>query len=712
MASARRRACHARRSPLPPPARSMGCSPHSQRTPFRALWQLERQCGCLDALTGGMAVAKAAVFAAVATVAGASALIEFEHDRADQFKVPSECGGFRRVAGACPGQEMRPALTRMVLAAVLVTGACVAATSEGRRLLRRGTAAPAEPAAVLALGATLAVRRPPRGAPAQHAAVFSNLGCRLAAVRTPKEAGQIILEAADALWAWDTFVLDLCSTDLASATPVLCVDTVCGRRTEFAPDPVSAHFSALARRALEQGPQLILRSAPASFPPEVFPVGDKARPSASLMFVPIRKDAQAIGLLSLQSYAPNAYDETDLGTLQALADHCGGALERLRAEVALHESNERLRMGLAAARMGTWTCELDGRGRMFWSPELEAIFGLGPGEFPGTEQALYDFIHPEDREVVRQAFEKAIQIRTDYETEFRFLPRGRPPGWMLGRGRAYYDAAGNPVRLAGVAIDITARKAAEQEVRRLNAELERRVRERTAQLESINQELEAFAYSVSHDLRAPLRAIRGFGEVLLERYAGRLDAEGQDFLRRACDSGQRMNRLIDDLLMLSRVGRSDLRWQRVDLSVLAEAIAAELRKAEPGREVQTVIEPGLRAEGDERLLRVVLDNLLANAWKFTRHRAGAQIRFGFSDQPEPAFFVRDNGVGFDMAYAGRLFGVFQRLHSNSEYPGTGVGLATVRRLVQRHRGRAWATGVVNQGATFYFTLPDSRDFEL
>jgi hypothetical protein len=416
--------------------------------------------------------------------------------------------------------------------------------------------------------------------------------------------------------------------------------------------------------------------------------------------------------MSDQTYTAKACTEADLGKLPGPADAGGGAPDRIRAEAALVESNERLRLALATGKMGTWTNELDGRGRVRLSPELEAIAGLRPGEFAGTEQALYELVHSDDRELVRDAFAQAIAIRSDYEVEFRFLPRSRPPGWMLGRGRAYYDAAGKPIRLVGVAIDITARKLAELEIARLNSELERRVLERTAQLEATNEELEAFAYSVSHDLRAPLWAIRGFSEVLLEHHASQLDAPGQELLRRACEASHRMSKLIDDLLKLARLGRSELRWQGVNLSALAESIAAELRKAEPERAVELVIEPNLRAEGDERLLGIVLDNLLGNAWKFTCNRPRARIEFGFTAEPEPAFFVRDNGVGFDMAHAGKLFGVFQRLHSASEFPGTGIGLATVQRIIKRHRGHAWATGMVNQGATFYFTLPETRDFEL
>ena len=327
----------------------------------------------------------------------------------------------------------------------------------------------------------------------QRLAAFSNLGRRLSTVRTAKEAAQIIVDTADTLCGWDACVLDLCAPGPGAVTTVLCLDTINGQRTEIPPDAGSGKLSPIACRALEHGPQLVLRPAPAAFPPEILPFGDKTRASASLMFVPVRKDTTVIGLLSIQSYTPDAYTEEDLRALQALANHCGGALERIRAETALNESNERLRIALAASRMGTWTREIAGQDQVIGSPELDAILGLQPDEFAGTEQALFEFIHPDDHDLIRQAFAKAIESKTDYEVEFRFLPRHRPMGWMLGRGRAYFDAAGKPIRLAGVAIDITARKAAEQEVSRFNAELERRVRERTAQLEATNRELEAFA---------------------------------------------------------------------------------------------------------------------------------------------------------------------------------------------------------------------------
>lgn len=249
------------------------------------------------------------------------------------------------------------------------------------------------------------------------------------------------------------------------------------------------------------------------------------------------------------------------------------------------------------------------------------------------------------------------------------------------------------------------RKRAADEIRRLNAELERQVRERTAEFEAANRELADFCYSVSHDLRAPLRAINGFGALLLKDYAGQFDARGQHYLQRMRESATAMAQLIDDLLSLARLARAEMRWQEVDLSALAQAAAAELRATHPSRSVEFVIAPGVRGRGDAHLLRVVLDNLLGNAWKYASKHATARIEFGCTEMDgQPVYFVRDDGAGFEMAYTNKLFGAFQRLHSTEEFEGTGIGLATVQRVIQRHGGRVWAEGAVEQGATFYFTL--------
>ncbi len=226
------------------------------------------------------------------------------------------------------------------------------------------------------------------------------------------------------------------------------------------------------------------------------------------------------------------------------------------------------------------------------------------------------------------------------------------------------------------------------------------------ELERKNKELEAFSYSVSHDLRAPLRSIDGFSSALLEDYAAELDAQGQDYLRRICVAAQRMGELIDDLLQLSKVGRVELRRSRVDLSALARTVAAELQERTPGRMVYIQIADSIEADVDRSLLQVVLENLLGNAWKFTTTTADASIEFGLALRDSvPTYFVRDNGAGFDMAYASRLFAPFQRLHSEAAFPGTGIGLATVHRIVERHGGRVWAEGAVNLGATVRWTLP-------
>ncbi|HEY7639077.1 MAG TPA: ATP-binding protein [Steroidobacteraceae bacterium] len=248
--------------------------------------------------------------------------------------------------------------------------------------------------------------------------------------------------------------------------------------------------------------------------------------------------------------------------------------------------------------------------------------------------------------------------------------------------------------------------AADVQLRENERWLEQTLQQRTAALEAANRELEAFSYSVAHDLRAPLRGIDSFSQLLIERYSQRLDSEGLAYLGRVRAAASRMSQLIDALLSLAQVGRGQLQPLDLDFSQLVQSVANEMAAANPGRNVAMTVAPGIRAYADPRLLRVVIANLLENAWKFTARRQRPAVEVGpVQNTRLPTYFVRDNGAGFDPAYASRLFGAFQRLHSDREFPGTGIGLAIVQRVIARHGGTVWADSRPDQGATFYFTLP-------
>lgn len=351
--------------------------------------------------------------------------------------------------------------------------------------------------------------------------------------------------------------------------------------------------------------------------------------------------------------------------------------------------------------LATWRFTFVGR-------QAEALFGY-PVKDWYQENFWADHLHPDDRENSIRFCQSATDQLRDHQFEYRMLAADGRSVWIHDDVQVITED-GEPVRLQGFMFDISERKKIDEELRRHRDKLESMVEQRTAELKTANKELETFSYSVSHDLRAPLRSIDGFSLALEEDYAEVFDDNGRDYIQRVRTATQRMSELIDDLLQLSRISRQPLERQKVDLSQLAEEICTQLHDREPERSVQWHIEKGLKAQGDARLMRIVLENMLNNACKYTSKTAQAQVEF-FSEKQgdETVYAVRDNGAGFNMAHAQNLFGAFQRLHHENEFPGTGVGLATVQRIIHRHGGRIWAEAEPDKGACFYFTLPAALD---
>lgn len=338
--------------------------------------------------------------------------------------------------------------------------------------------------------------------------------------------------------------------------------------------------------------------------------------------------------------------------------------------------------------------------------DIERTLGYALSEMTGGLEQWEKIIHPEDLPAFRAECARVVATQKPFKLEYRVRHRNGTELFFQDNGYPLLDSKGQISSVVGFRMDVTARKRDEEQIRELNYDLERRVTERTAELQFANREMEAFCYSISHDLRAPLRSIRGYSEIILQENADKLDGRMMEYLARACESASRMNQLLDDLLRLSVISRGELQREKTDLGELAQQIVTGLKAPEPERKVKFKLSGDLTAHGDARLLQIALGNLLSNAWKFTSRKPEGIIEFGSMEKDgERAFFVRDNGEGFDMEWRHRLFGVFERLHSVKDFPGTGIGLAIVQRIILRHGGRVWADSKRNEGATFYFTLP-------
>jgi PAS domain S-box-containing protein len=437
----------------------------------------------------------------------------------------------------------------------------------------------------------------------------------------------------------------------------------------------------------------------------------------STAVLPLHRNGAAIGVFVLFSGEVNAFDEAVRGLLSNMALDISYALdnffrerERSEAEAALRESDARYRELFDRNPLPLLAFDMETMRFFTVNPAAIEKYGYSREEF--LAMTIVDLQVPEDRARVEAT------LREQYAL-------GAPSSGMVTQRERRHITKGGQVVIAIVVAqplrvgdrrarlisvsDVTERKRHQDELRRLNDELERRVEERTHALLVANRELEAFSYSVSHDLRAPLRAINGFAHLVEEEYAAQLGTHGKELLGRVRAGATRMGLLIEDLFKLSQISRQAIHVGPVDLSALTREVADELQAGEPERHVEWVIAPGMKSQGDAGLLKVVLQNLIGNAWKYSARRDRARIEFGAAErQGSMEYFVRDNGAGFDMAYAQKLFGAFQRLHSTTEFAGSGIGLATVARVIHRHGGEVRAEGRVNEGASVYFTLRAGR----
>jgi len=449
----------------------------------------------------------------------------------------------------------------------------------------------------------------------------------------------------------------------------------------------------LFQRVILEGKPLYTND-PATHPERIgLPEGHP--PLTSFLGIPLVHHDAVIGIIGLGN-RKDGYSGDDIESMTPLATATVQALARIRSEKSLFESQQRLSMALEGGKMGMWEWDIS-KDRLIWSPMQYELLGLPLEDARPPVDLFFHHVHHDDVDGLKQSMLEAIAGRRSWRHEFRII---RPDGevrWLAGAADPCFAADGSPEKMVGINYDVTDRRLAQER-------LEERVKERTVELTALNRELESFCYSVTHELGAPLRSMNCFSNILLQDYCDSVDAEGRSYLQKIAASASRMGALIEDLLMLSRVTRRKLSRKSVDLSSVAEEIVSNLQRLEPYRSVQVEIGEGIRGRWDPALAKLILENLIGNAWKYTGKVESPRIQFGVTLQKgERVFFVRDNGIGFDMAYADKIFLPFERLHRMGEYEGTGIGLATVQRVVAMHGGRAWAEAEEGKGATFFFT---------
>ncbi len=413
---------------------------------------------------------------------------------------------------------------------------------------------------------------------------------------------------------------------------------------------------------------------------------------------------QAIGLLVILDSKPMDNIDYVQEVLSIFAARAGAEMERVRSEQKLAEAEQRLSLHVKQTPLGV--IEWDTQFRVTaWNPAAEEIFGYTSHEALGCHASEL-ILTPKVIPRIDKLWQDLLSTRGGTRSSNENKTKDGKIIMCEWYNTSLVTDSGKVMGVASLVVDITDRVQAQTELATYRDQLEEMIEARTAALSAVNKELESFSYSVSHDLRAPLRTINGFSLALLEDYGDRLDDEGRDYLNRLRSASVRMDGLIQNMLSLSRINRQDIQKQDVSLSKMANVIIAELQQADPQRKVECTIQDNMECYGDSQLIRIALDNLLGNAWKYTSKVALANIEFGVKNKNgDTTYYIKDNGAGFDMRYVNKIFDAFQRLHHEREFEGTGVGLATVVRVINRHGGRIWAEAAPNKGAIFYFTLP-------